>query len=143
MKEQVYIFKVSVEKSVHRTIELKGSTSLYDFAEEIISAFDFEFDHAFGFYDNINDLYESNAKYTLFYDSIKPVNPGEKSVKKSYVYEVFEPGKKMAFLFDYGDDWIFLVECLGVADQEAGKKYPIVTGKKGKAPEQYPDYDDE
>ncbi|SRR6266576_6636449 len=143
MKEQIYIFKVYLEEDIYRTIELEGATSLYQFAEAIVSAFNFEFDHAFGFYDNIDDIYESNEVYTLFYDSGNPVNPNEKSVKKSHIYKVFKPNKRMVFLFDYGDDWMFLVECLGVADPEAGKKYPIITKKKGKAPEQYPDYDDE
>jgi hypothetical protein len=67
----------------------------------------------------------------------------EKSVKNSYIYKVFEPDKKMIFLFDYGDNWEFLVECCSITEAEAGKRYPKVTKKQGKAPPQYPNYDDE
>lgn len=120
---------------------LKGRTSLYTFAKEIVDAFDFEFDHAFGFYDNIKDIHESSEAYTLFYDFGDPVNDNEKSVKKSYIYKIFQLNKKMLFLFDYGDNWEFLVECCGVIEAEIGKRYPKITKKQGEAPPQYPDYD--
>lgn len=122
---------------------LKGRTSLYAFAKEIVGAFDFEFDHAFGFYDNIKDIHESSEAYTLFYDFGDSVNDNEKSVKKSYIYKVFQLNKKMLFLFDYGDNWEFLVECCGIIEAEVGKRYPKVTKKQGEAPPQYPNYDDE
>ena len=49
----------------------------------------------------------------------------------------------MLFLFDYGDEWIFHVQCLSVEDSEKGKKYPIVIESHGDAPEQYPDIEEE
>lgn len=122
---------------------LKGRTSLYAFTKEIVGAFDFEFDHAFGFYDNIKDIHESSEAYTLFYDFGDPVDDNEKSVKKSYIYKVFQLNKKMLFLFDYGDHWEFLVECCSIIEAEVGKRYPKVTKKQGEAPPQYPNYDDE
>lgn len=124
-------------------MELKGRITLYAFAKEIVSAFDFEFDHAFGFYDNIKDIRESSEAYTLFYDFGDPVNDNEKSVKKSYIYKVFQLNKKMLFLFDYGDNWEFLVECCGIIEAEAGTRYPKVTKEQGEAPQQYSNYDDE
>jgi len=45
----------------------------------------------------------------------------------------------MIFLFDYGDNWEFLVECCDIIEAETEKRYPKVTKKEGKAPEQYPD----
>ncbi|WP_264339134.1 plasmid pRiA4b ORF-3 family protein [Wolbachia endosymbiont (group A) of Cydia splendana] len=140
-KEKVYLFKLSLNKKIYREMALKGRTSLYTFAKEIVGAFDFEFDHAFGFYDNIKDIHESSEAYTLFYDFGDPVNDNEKSVKKSYIYKVFQLNKKMLFLFDYGDNWDFLVECCGVIEAEIGKRYPKITKKQGEAPPQYPDYD--
>lgn len=142
-KEKVYLFKVSLNKKIYREIALKGRTNLYAFAKEIVGAFDFEFDHAFGFYDNIKDIRKSSEAYTLFYDFGDSVNDNEKSVKKSYIYKVFQLNKKMLFLFDYGDDWMFLVECLGISDPKDSIKYPVVVERKGAAPPQYPDYDDE
>ncbi|WP_438456567.1 IS1096 element passenger TnpR family protein [Wolbachia endosymbiont of Kerria lacca] len=107
-------------------------SSLHKFAETIINAFNFELDHSFGFYSNINDIYKSNEVYTLFYDTDSSliVIPNEKSVKNSYIYKVFEPGKKMIFLFDYGDNWEFLVECCGITEAETETRYPKVTKKQ-------------
>jgi len=51
-KERVYLFKISLDKKIYREMELLGSSSLYKFAETIVSAFNFELDHSFGFYSN-------------------------------------------------------------------------------------------
>ena len=47
------IFRVSLDKDVYRDIEIPGSQSLHDFAEAIVKAYDFDFDHAFGFYSKV------------------------------------------------------------------------------------------
>lgn len=144
MDEKIYIFKVNMKQqrpAIHRTLELKGSTSLYNFAEVIVNAFGFQFDHCFGFHDNLNDAYgNSREVYTLFADLEEGAeDPREESVKENFVYKVFAPKKKMLFHFDYGDDWMFLVNCLDVVEPDAGKVYPLVSKVTGKAPEQYPD----
>jgi len=99
-------------------------------------------DHAFGFYNNIKNIYKSSEIYTLFCDYGSSVELHEKSVEKSYIYKVFEPGKKMIFLFDYGDDWRFLVDCLDIVKPEVKKKYPNIVERKGKTPSQYLDCED-
>ena len=148
-KEKVYQFKVSFKipkRKIYREMALKGSSSLHQFAELITGAFDFQLDHAFGFYDNIRNFYRSTEAYTSFYDhGIFPPEPElkEKSVLNSYVYNVFEPGKKMHFHFDFGEDWEFLVECLGIIEAEEGRNYPVITKKVGEGPPQYPDPDSE
>ncbi|MDP3770017.1 MAG: hypothetical protein Q8R40_03725 [bacterium] len=49
----------------------------------------------------------------------------------------------MLFLFDYGDNRLFVVELIGFGKKEAKTKYPRVLKSTGTAPEQYPDYDKE
>jgi hypothetical protein len=49
----------------------------------------------------------------------------------------------MTFLFDYGDEWLFRVEVIGQNQKQAGVKYPRQIKAAGKAPEQYPDLDEE
>ena len=46
------IIRVALDrkKSIYRDIEIEGSKSLYKLAEAIVTAFDFDFDHCFGFY---------------------------------------------------------------------------------------------
>ena len=144
MKDKIFTLKISASQQVHRSIEITGDSSLYKLAEVILESIDFEMDHAFGFYNNYKNIYESTEIYELFKDMPdgEPC-PGAKGVKKQIVCDTFEPKKKMAFLFDYGDDWIFLVECKQITEPLPKTKYPRVIEKVGEAPEQYPDYDDE
>lgn len=145
MKDKIYRFKVSLAQDIYRIIDVKGKNSLYKLAEEIVLAFDFDLDHCFGFFSATKgDIYRSNERYELFND-LKDCEktPGGKSVKKEYIYNVFSPKKKMTFLFDYGDHWEFLVECLGTSEPVAKMRYPQLVEEKGEAPEQYPDFEDE
>jgi hypothetical protein len=48
----------------------------------------------------------------------------------------------MTFLFDYGDEWLFRVEVIGLGEKVAKARYPKVLAKAGAAPEQYPDPDE-
>lgn len=145
-EEKIYLFQVSMKiphKNIFREMVLKGASSLFEFAEVILDAFDFDLDHAFEFYSDIPDHDESEERYTLFYDiEGMVIDPNENSVENNHIYEVFELGKEMVFLFDYGVEWRFLVECCYIFEAEAGEMYPKVTKKQGIPPPQYPDYDD-
>ncbi len=89
--------------------------------------------------------YASDESYELFKDEpgCSPLIDGAKGVRKEKIYDAFELKKKMIFLFDYGDEWLFLVECMGISDPLPKVKYPRVAETVGEAPEQYPDYDEE
>lgn len=74
-QKQVAVFKVSInaipegeKRRPHRTIAVAADADLYGLAEAINDAFDFDFDHAFGFYDNLKDPYRAKTKYELFAD---------------------------------------------------------------------------
>jgi Plasmid pRiA4b ORF-3-like protein len=76
VQKQVAVFKVSInaipegeKRRPHRTIAVDANADLYALAKAINRAFDFDFDHAFGFYDNLKDPYGANTKYELFADS--------------------------------------------------------------------------
>ncbi len=130
------------KRSVSRDIEIRAASSLYALAEAIIiDAFGWDLDHAFGYYDNLKRHYDSTDRYELFADmddceNYGPVEP--KSVKKTKIHDVFDaPGKKMLFLFDYGDENLFTVELVAFRAKESKVRYPLVVNSKGKAPEQY------
>lgn len=127
-----------------REIEVLENANLYKLAETIMDSYNFNFDHCFGFFSKIqeNQFYDSEKKYELFTDlieegeSIEPTGAG--SVKKTKVKDVWQSiGYKMMFLFDYGDNWQFVVELKGFDERDTGKKYPIILSKSGKAPRQY------
>jgi hypothetical protein len=49
----------------------------------------------------------------------------------------------MRFLFDYGDEWIFLVKLIDRKRKEQKAKLPRLLSSAGKAPAQYPDLEGE
>ena len=141
-----HILRVALrdEPSVYRDIEVDSGRSLYDLAKAIVGAFDFAFDHAFGFYSGLTDrtMMEARPKYELFADM------GEESdalsVKRTRVSEAFpEVGRVMLFLFDYGDEWLFLVEVTGLGRRVPRARYPKVLAKVGPSPEQYLDEEED
>ena len=143
---QTHVFQVALqhEPAILREIEVISSRALADFAKAIVGAFDFEFDHAFGFYSNLAGPYEirSGTSYELFADMGEETN--SLSVKRTRVAEAFrEVGHRMLFLFDYGDDWRFVVEVLGIGNKEPGVRYPRVLKKVGTSPQQYGEWDEE
>jgi hypothetical protein len=60
-------------------------------------------------------------------------------VKETFVSQVFTAGKRMAFLFDYGDDWRFAVTCTAVRESKGKRRSRKVIMTVGERPEQYPD----
>jgi hypothetical protein len=133
-----HIIRASLDKDIYRDIEILSEKTLYALAQSIVRAFDFDFDHAFGFYSKLTGNYfDSPIKYELFADM------GEsdaRSVKRTRLAEAFPRVKtKMLFLFDYGDGWQFKVECVGQSESKSKTKYPRIVKTVGEAPEQYPE----
>jgi len=97
--------------SIYRDVEIEASKSLYRLAEAIVSAFGFDFDHAFGFYSGLTQaaMMRADPRYELFAD-MGEANSGALGVKKTRVAQAFPAvGHTMLFLFDYGDEWRFRV----------------------------------
>jgi hypothetical protein len=118
--------------------------SLYALAQAIVRSCDFDFDHAFSFYSKLKgNIYDSPVRYELFAD----IGEGEadaRSVKRTRAIKAFPSvGTKMRFLFDYGDEWEFLVELVKRKPKEPKAKLPRLLISAGKAPAQYPNPEDE
>lgn len=141
---ETLVFRASLDPKTYRVFEITGTSSLYVLAEAIVGCFDFDFDHAFGFYSKLKGhIYDSPIRYELFADLGE--SDGEaRSVKRTRVVEAFPSvGSKMRFLFDYGDEWLFLIELVERKPKEPGVKLPRQLLSAGKAPQQYPDPEDE
>ena len=147
MKKEIYHIKVTstnfalqVRGFPYRVITIDGDYSLYQLAEAILEAFDFDMDHAFGFYDNLKETHRSWEGYELFAD----VGEGDcfGGVKTAIIEDVYnELKKKMLFFFDYGDSWRFITQLIDVKTVDTKKRKPQVIKSFGIAPEQYPDWD--
>jgi hypothetical protein len=133
------------EMSIYRDIEIEPSKSLYRLAEAIVTAFGFDFDHAFGFYSGLKPttLMRAFPRYELFAD-MGDAAPGVTGVRKTRISQAFpQIGHTMVFLFDYGDDWRFRVSLKARGTKLAKVRYPRVVATRGDAPPQYPDIDDD
>ena len=143
-ESETLVFRASLTSKIYRDIEIAGTGSLYALAQAIVRSFDFDFDHAFGFYSKLKgNIYDSPVRYELFVD----IGEGEadaRSVKRIRVIKAFPSvGTKMRFLFDYGDEWEFLVELINRKPKEPKAKLPRLLISAGKAPAQYLDPEDE
>jgi len=140
------VFKINLfhDSKISREIEILENASLYKLAEAVIDAYCFDFDHCFGFFSKIaeNQYFDLGKKYELFTDlieegeNIEPTGAG--SVKKTKTKEVWQNiGDKMLFLFDYGDNWQFVIALIQFGDKKPNQKYPHILKRIGKAPRQY------
>lgn len=146
MKIYTFTVKLFHDKRIVREIEVVENTSLYKVAEAVVDAFSFDFDHCFGFFSNVSDdwrtMADSKQKYELFTDlieegeSLEPTGAG--SVKKTKASDVWRNlGDQMLMLFDYGDDWRFIIELKEIGKRIVKQKYPRVLKRIGRAPRQY------
>jgi hypothetical protein len=106
------------EPTIYREIESRKTLS--DLAEAIVHAFSFELDHAFGFYSKLTgrNVMRSQPKYELFADMGEETSA--RSVRKTPVSEAFPGvGHTLLFMFDYGDDWCFVVKVIGLGQKVA------------------------
>ncbi len=146
MPKQIFHFRVFYTRAVYRDIEIAGTNSLYDLANIIMQSFNFDLDHAFGFYSNLKRYYDSAERYELFAD-LEDIgieqDADAKGVNDTLISSVFTEKKDMLFLFDYGDCWEFKVRCMRIKPSEKGQKYPRYCLTKGTAPIQYPPLEDE
>jgi hypothetical protein len=142
-KGTIHIFRASLKTKLYREIEIDGSRSLRDLAEAIVGAFDFDFDHAFGFYSKLTGPYhQSPEQYELFAD-MEDTESDAESVERTKVAAAFATiGKTMLFVFDYGDEWRFQVKLLGLGEKAPKTRYPRLVATLGEAPPQY-EYDED
>ncbi len=143
-KSTTHIFRVSLKSKLYREIEIEGSRSLRDLAEAIVGAFDFDFDHAFGFYSKLTGPYhQSPEQYELFAD-MEGGDSDAESVERTKIAQAFpEVGKKLLFVFDYGDEWRFQVQLIALGEKTPKTRYPRLVAAVGEAPSQYGDDEDE
>ena len=121
-----------------RTFSIFSERSLYQLAYVITEIFDFDFDHAFGFYNNFKRWSRSTEGYELFADEAEESQfPGVKKIKIKDVFT--ERKKRMLFVYDYGDFWLFRVELEGwmeITGKFNKNEYlPMIF--EGKSPSQY------
>lgn len=130
--------KLNDQKRIYRDIVVSPNTSLYKLAGYVVYSFGFDFDHCFGYFQS-PDIFgkgKDALHYELFYDIGEEIDENTRSVEKTPVNELFSAKKdKWWMLFDYGDDWVFELECIAI--DTAHIKPGSVVKTVGEAPSQY------
>jgi hypothetical protein len=139
-----HIFKVSRDK-MWRKLAIAGDANLYDLSLLILKSVNFDNDHLHCFtYQN-----EAGQKVEIYHPYYEggffdrgPEMPPSDEVKIGEI--PFKVGDKMEYLFDFGDNWEFTVqlESLEPLNAKPNKGTPVgeILASRGKAPEQYPDW---
>ncbi|SRR5579883_83811 len=135
----IYVFKVSLARAWRR-IAIPAKRELSWLAGTILDAFDFDYDH----------LYEFSYK-NRFGHTIRIGHPYMKTspcADEVRIGDLFlEPGARMTYLYDFGDNWKFDVQLEEINPADSKVKKPTILESHGKAPVQYwneeEDYDEE
>ena len=132
------------DKEVTRKIELKKTQTLDDLHEAIIfKSFEWGESHMYSFFfDNIPYSKDRKMEYSC---STEPDLYGKrpKSSSRKFKELSLRKNQKFLFVFDFGDDHQFGIIVKDFDEVQKDKMYPLILESKGKAPKQYPDYDEE
>jgi len=126
-------------REVTRKIEIRDTQTLDDLHYSIIfDAFRWKDGHMYSFHlDNV-PYGERDKAYSCVPlpdpDTGETPNPTSTKLKDLNLKE----GQRFLFLFDFGDDQEFGIEVVGFGRSRSTGPYPMVIGRKGKAPKQYP-----
>ena len=138
-KNQTIIFKVMFRnrKGNWRKIELKAEQTLEDLHDAIQDILGWDDDHLYSFFMD-NKFYSRDFKM----EYTRPSHPeGRKTADVKIGIFDLKQGQKFAYVFDFGDEHRFEIEAVDFGTVQKSRKYPVLIESKGKAPEQYQDYD--
>lgn len=133
--------KILLDHKCYRMISLPAYTTLADLHLAIQQLFDFDNDHLYAFFLNGTTHYKAGNVYA---DPRGMVEPPEYPADQFTLEEIgLRPGKEMLYLFDFGDNWMFLIQVVAIAPQTTStrKAFKLIESK-GESPAQYPDWEE-
>ena len=123
---------------VTRTIAVRGDQSLVRLHDALQDAFGWEDDHLYSFWTSGKFWDGYDCEYT------RPVlaEDGQRTARVRVQTLRLAVGQKLAYLFDFGDEWRVMLTLTKIIPADDGA-YPRILASRGEAPPQYPDYEDE
>jgi hypothetical protein len=129
-RDGVYYFKVRLGKPWRR-IAIPADHDLETLAGWIITAFEFDGDHLYGFSFRERDGSEVSVEHPYVDEAWAHTD------EYSIGYLPLEEGQSMKFLYDYGASWRFDVKLEKVETPDRRMTEPRIVESHGKAPEEY------
>ncbi len=131
-------------RSISRTIEIRGDQSLADLHNAIFEAFDRWDEHLYEFQFGEGPMDPKGKRYVLPEASeIGSKNPPAGMVDRTRIDSLgLEVGQAFGYWFDFGDDWWHQIDVESITDQIPCGKLPRVTKRVGQSPPQYEEIDE-
>jgi len=134
-RDGIHVFKVFLGRTWRR-IAISGTALVEELANTILDAFDFDYDHLYEF--SYIDSYGHRKQ--IVHPYIEEGLPADEVRVGDVPISV---GAKMDYWYDFGDNWRFTVALDQVKPSDPSFKTPVILKAHGKAPKQYPSWDDE
>jgi hypothetical protein len=133
-REGTFIFRVSLGK-IWRLIAMPADATLDDLVGLILRSVDFDSDHLYEFTYRDRLGAEASASHSAMDEG-----PWADQIPVGTL--PLEPGQTMNLLYDFGDSWKFTVKLERIEPPGAKAKRPRILESHGKAPPQYPDWEE-
>lgn len=137
---KAYVFRAQLAgfRGVRRTVAVRGDQTLDDLHLVLQAAFDWMNDHLYAFWLTGRFWDRDALTYT------PPFEPGpfDSSTDIGLDELGLTAGQRIAYLFDFGDEWRVRLTLAKIMPADADG-YPRILELRGEAPPQYPDYEDE
>ncbi|HOJ11808.1 MAG TPA: hypothetical protein PK733_14615, partial [Clostridiales bacterium] len=127
-KGNLYVFKVKNfhAKTIWIQVDILGESTLDDLHEVIYSNFNLDWGHLYSFF--MSGKFWDNA--SEYHD---PQADGKRKADKIRIDSLnLKEGSKFAYLYDYGDENKFEIECKRIEQPENGVKYPKISKRSKK-----------
>lgn len=132
-KNELFSLKIKYyyKKSCWIVVEIPGISSLDDLHEIIHNEFNLEWGHLYSFFMS-GKFWDADSEYC------HPDSDGNKKADGADLsFFNLNEGSKFSYVYDYGDEIRFEIECKEVSQIEKGVKYPRVIKKSKKFIEEY------
>jgi hypothetical protein len=127
-------------RSVVRTIEMRGDQTLEDLHEAIFDAFDRDDPHMYEFQFGKKPMDPKGPRYVMpeamEYDDGDPHVAGV-TTETTLDDLGLKVGRHFGYWFDFGDDWHHQIDVVAIHEGPPKGKYPRVTKRLGESPPQY------
>jgi len=133
----VFRLKMSLGK-VYRTIEITSETDFQTLAAIILDLFDFDNDHLYEF-----KFIDNFGQEVVIKHGEMSLDEGKAWANEFYLKNIpLEEQNSFTFIFDFGDWWEFNIWIEKIEEGKRMDDFKLIKSV-GKAPKQYPDWDEE
>ena len=136
-----YVFNAELDElpEVSRRIAVRGDQTLADLHEELRRSFEWWEDHLYAFWLDGEYWGSKESEYTAPFEP----EPGTQTADVALATLGLEPGREIAYVFDFGDEWRVRLTLAETAPVDEAETYPVTLERRGKAPPQYEIPDEE